>query len=264
MPYIMSFYLSKVLWLIINPFNILIFLFFLNILFLFLKKNKLRIFLLSLLLILLVSFGIFPAGKYLIYKLEKNYHNSIILSDKVDGILILGGATNPFLSNEYNQIHLNGSAERLVESIKLIIKYSNAKIIFTGGSGFISDIKLDNAKIANKFFMQVGLDTDKIIFENKSRNTYENILFSKNIAKPKKNEKWLIITSASHMNRAVFVGEKIDWILTPYAVDFNQPKKIKFIPNINILNNFNEMQRGTYEWIGLVAYYLMGRTNRII
>ena len=95
----MSFYLSKVLWLIINPFNILIFLLLITIFFLFLKKNKLTYFFLSLFLIALVSFGILPVGKYLIYKLEKNYHNEIILPDKVDGLLILGGATNPFLSD---------------------------------------------------------------------------------------------------------------------------------------------------------------------
>ena len=260
----MSFYLSKVLWLIINPFNILIFLFFLTIFFSILKKNKLTYFLLSFSLIFLVSFGIFPVGKYLIYKLEKNYHNSIILPDKVDGILILGGATNPFLSNEFNQINLSGSAERLVESITLIKKYTDAKIIFAGGSGDINHPKMDHARIAKQFFIQIGLDTNKMIFENKSRNTYENILFSKHIAKPKKNEKWIVITSAFHMNRAIFIGEKIDWALTPYAVDFTQPKIIKFTPNIKILKNFNAMQSGSHEWIGLMAYYLLGRTSRIL
>jgi len=260
----MSFYLSKFLWLIINPFNILIFLLLVTIFFLFLKKNKLMYFFLSLFLIVLVSFGIFPLGKFLIYKLEKNYHNEIILPDKVDGLLILGGATNPFLSDEYNQINLNDSVERLVESITLIKKYTEATIIFTGGSGSIHNPKMDHARIAKQFFVQVGLDTDKMIFENKSRNTYENILYSKNIVKPKKNEKWIVITSAFHMNRAIFIGEKNDWALIPYAVDFFQPKKFKYRPNLSLLNNFNQMQRGSHEWIGLMAYYLMGRTSRIL
>ena len=196
--------------------------------------------------------------------LKKNYHNEIILPDKVDGLLILGGATNPFLSDEFNQINLNGSVERLVESITLIKKYTEAKIIFSGGSGSIKKPKMDHARIAKQFFMQIGLDTDKMIFENKSRNTYENVLYSKNIAKPKKNEKWIVITSAFHMNRAIFIGEKNDWTLIPYAVDFTQPKKFKFKPNLSLLNNLNQMQRGSHEWIGLMAYYLMGRTSRIL
>ena len=66
------------------------------------------------------------------------------------------------------------------------------------------------------------------------------------------------------MNRAIFIGEKNDWTLTPYAVDFTQPKKFKFKPNLSLLNNLNQMQRGSHEWIGLMAYYLMGRTSRIL
>ena len=260
----MSFYLSKVLWLIINPFNILIFLLLITICFLLLKKNKFTYFFLSLFLIFLVSFGMLPVGKYLIYKLEKYYHNTIILPDKVDGLLILGGATNPFLSDEFNQINLNGSVERLIEAIRLIKIYTETKIIFSGGSGSIQKPKMDHARIAKQFFMQIGLDTDKMIFENKSRNTYENILYSKKIAKPKKNERWIVITSAFHMNRTIFIGEKNDWLLTPYAVDFTQPKKFKFKPNLDLLNNLNQMQRGSHEWIGLITYYLMGRTSRIL
>ena len=260
----MSFYLSKVLWLIINPFNILIFFLFLTILFSFFKKNKLKNFSFSFFLIFLICFGILPLGEYLIYKLEKNYHNSIILPDEVDGILILGGATNPFLSHEHNQIILNGSVERLLESMTLIKKYKDAKVIFSSGSGSIKNPTMDHASIAKKFFMKIGLDTDKIIFENKSRNTYENIFFSKEIAKPTKNEKWIVITSAFHMNRAIFIGEKNNWTLTPYAVDFTQPKKFTFIPNLDVLSNLGQMQHGSHEWIGLIAYFLMGRTSRIL
>jgi len=237
---------------------------FLTFFFLFFKKNKLTYFFFSFFLIFLVIFGIFPVGQYLIYNLEKNYHNKIILPDKVDGLLILGGATNPSLSDEFNQINLNGSVERLVESITLIRKYKDAKIIFAGGSGSIKKPEMDHARIAKQFFMQIGLKTDKVIFENKSRNTYENILFSKYIAKPKKNEKWIVITSARHMNRTIFIGEKNDWILTPYAVDYLQSKTFKFNPNFNLLNNLSKLQHGSHEWIGLIAYYLMGRTSRIL
>ena len=258
----MSFYLSKVLWLIINPFNILLFFSLLTILLLLLKKNRLGIFSLFFFLIFLLSFGFFPLGKYLIYYLEKNYHNSFI-PDQVDGILILGGSTNPYLSQEFDEINFTASAERLVKSTELIKKYKNAKIIFSGGSGSIVYQKFTHAGIAKKFFIKMGLEKNRIIFENKSRNTYENILFSKKIIKPKKNEKWLVVTSASHMNRAIFIGQKADWILIPHAVDFNVPKKIKFELNFHILNNINFMQKATHEWVGLIAYYFMDRTNRI-
>ncbi len=261
----MSFYLSKILWFFINPFNLLILLFILIItLLFFFKKNKIIYFFLILNIFSFIIFAIFPFGNYLIFKLEKNYHSQFDFPNKIDGILILGGATNPYLSKEYNQINLNGSAERLVESVKLIKKYKNAKIIFSGGSGSINEPQLDHAKVAKKFFSQMGIDSNLIIFENKSRNTYENILFSKKIVAPKKNEKWIVVTSAFHMNRAIFIAEKYNWELTPYAVDFTQSKKLFLRPNLNLLGNINTLQHGSHEWIGLIAYYLMGRTSRIL
>ena len=177
----MSFYLSKILWFVFNPFNVLFFLTFFSILFLFFKKKYLTFLSLFLLIFSFISFAIFPLGKYLFYILEKNYHAPFIYPDKVDGILIIGGATDPFLTDQFNQIHLNSSSERLLESIILIKKYTDAKIIFSGGSGYINNLKLDHAKVAKQFYKKMGLNTDKIIFENRSRNTYENILNSKNI-----------------------------------------------------------------------------------
>ena len=43
-----------------------------------------------------------PIGSYLIYNIEKEYHSYIKPPDQVDGILILGGATNALLYNEYD------------------------------------------------------------------------------------------------------------------------------------------------------------------
>ena len=43
----------------------------------------------------------------------------------------------------------------------------------------------------------MNVDNGQIIYENKSRNTYENILFQK-IAMPNKNESWLLVTRFSY------------------------------------------------------------------
>ena len=118
-------------------------------------------------------------------------------------------------------------------------------------------------KLQNLFTKKIGIETDKIIFEDNSRNTYENIIYSKKIANPKINENWLLITSASHMKRALLIADKNDWNLIPYAVDFKNIKEFKLIPNLNLLSNLNSFQQGSHEWLGLVSYYLMGRTDKV-
>mgnify|MGYP001220911147 CR=1 FL=1 len=259
----MSFYLSKILWLILNPYNFFIFVNFI-IIFSYIFRFKIisiTLFIINFVFLLAISF--FPIGNYLINKIEKEYHFATQVPNYLDGILVLGGATSPFLFREFNQVSVNESAERLIESVKIIREFENAKIIFSGGSGVLERPDLGHADAAKFFYETVGIDTQKIIFENISRNTYENILFTKNIINPKKNEKWLLITSAFHMKRAILVGKKHKWNFIPYAVDFKTQKKIKFKPSFNLLSNLTSFQKASHEWLGLLSYYFMNRTERI-
>ncbi len=259
----MSFYLSKILWLALNPFNIFI-LFTIITIILYLisfRKISIAIFLINSLYLIIISF--LPIGSYLIHKIEKEYHLSSSIPDKLDGILILGGATNPIFYKEFNQISVNDSAERLIESVSIIKRFKNSKIIFSGGSGVINRPDLAHSQVAKLFYKKVGIEESRIIFEDNSRNTNENILFSKKIAKPKKNENWLLITSASHMKRAMLIGSKNNWKFIPYAVDFKTMKKFRFVPNLYLLSNINSFQQGSHEWLGLISYYLMNRTDKI-
>ena len=260
----MSFYLSKIIWLIFNPFNIFIFLTILCLLLYFLnfrKKSKI-LFILNFIYISLISF--FPIGNYLIYQIEKEYHSQNSLPKNLDGILVLGGATNPILFKEFNQISLNSSAERLVVSVQIINKFKTSKVIFSGGSGIINRPDLGHASAAKRFYRDMGIETEKIKFENKSRNTFENIVFSKKIANPKSHEQWLIITSASHMKRALLVASKNNWQLIPFAVDFKTTKNFKLFPNFRLLYNLNTFQEASHEWLGIVFYYLTNRINKIL
>ena len=260
----MSFFLSKFLWYFVNPFSLFIFLFFLSFIFLILKKTKIYLVLFSISLIYILLISILPIGKLGIYFLEREFHTRIEYPDKIDGILILSGATKPYLSNEYNSIEINASAERLIESVFLIRKHQKAKIIFSGGSGALKFSKLTHAKVAKKFFEKMNVDNGQIIYENKSRNTYENIIFSKKIAMPNKNESWLLVTSAFHMKRAILIAKKQNWKFIPYPVDFNQPKKISLKPSIDMFSNLSTLQVAFHEWLGLFSYYILGRTKKIL
>lgn len=260
----MSFYLSKIIWYILNPFNIILIFFLLSFILSFFKLKIISNF-------FYISTGIFffisvilPTGSYLNYLLEKDYHFSNAHPKKIDGILILSGATNPLLSKEYNQIILNGSAERLIESILLINKFPNAKVVFAGGSGYIFNQNLDHASVAKKLFENIGLKNKKIIYENKSRNTYENILFSKKLIKPKRNETWVLITSAFHLKRSLGIAKKLDWNFIPLATDYRKSKNFSWNLSFNFFNNMAEFQNASHEWIGIFSYYIMGRSELIL
>ena len=93
-------------------------------------KNTLHHFFYFVAFIFFIIVAVMPTGEFMFYQLEKKFHTQSVLPSQVNGILILSGATNPQLTHEHNKIHLNGSVERLTESISLMQRYPNAKIIF--------------------------------------------------------------------------------------------------------------------------------------
>ena len=257
------FYLSKVLWFLFNPINLIILFILIGFLLNLLNYIKISKYIYIFSFILFFITSVLPSGSYLNFLLEKNFHNMQYNFKNIDGILILSGATNPYLTNIHNQINLNSSAERLVESVILMKKFPKAKIVFSGGSGTINinHSKFTHSYVANKFFVNMGINANRIIYEKKSRNTFENILFSKNIINPKNNEKWILITSAFHLKRSLAIAKKLKWNLIPYPVDFNKDKKfnLKFSSFFNFLSNISEFNKSMHEWIGIFAYKLMGR-----
>ena len=107
------FHLSKVLWFYFNPINILLFLLLIGIIFHFFNKKKLYKIINIITLILFILIVILPTGKYLLWKLESSYSIPKTFPHDIDGILILGGGMNEFLTYQHQQISLNENVERL-------------------------------------------------------------------------------------------------------------------------------------------------------
>ena len=180
--------------------------------------------------------------------------------------MILGAGINESYTYQHKQIILNDQIERITISIDLMKKFPNAKIIFSGGNGTLSNLPVKGSVIAKKFYDLMGVDVNRIKFEDKSRNTYENFLFSKKFFDKKNNNNWLLITSAYHMKRSMSVAEKLDLNFIPYPVDFRTGKNFSWrfwYHRTNFLQNMNDFQLAAHEYIGLVAYYLTKKSSKI-
>ena len=259
------FFLSKALWFFFNPINILLFLLLIGIIFHFFNKKKLYKIINIITLILFILIVILPTGKYFLWKLESSYSIPKILPPDIDGILILGGGVNESLTYQYQQMSLNENVERLTESIDLMRRFPDAKIVFSGGSTTFSKPKLTGIDVAKMFYNRMRVDINRIIFENKSRNTYENFVFSKKFIDNKNNEKWLLVTSAFHMKRVMNVAEKLELNFIPYPVDFSTAKNFSFGSWYaqNYPANMNHFYIAMHEYTGLIAYYLTGKSSKI-
>lgn len=258
------FYISKLTWLLVSPDSLLLVLIILSLVLLNVGKTKLAKFILSTASGFLIIIAFFPVGEWLLYPLESRFQTEPSLPDKVDGIIVLSGAENAELSHTWNQVELNAAVERDLTFIILGKQYPNAKHIFTGGSGSLTKQEYKGADVAKQLFEKLSFDTTKIIFERKSRNTYENIIYSKDLVKPKKNENWVLITTGWHMPRSVGIFCKAEWPVIPYPVDHQSNKENLFRIDFDLANNLHELKTAIKEWLGLFAYYISGKTTSFL
>ena len=257
----MEFYLSKILNFFINPLYILTLIILVQLFIIFfMESKKLVIFFSKLFLILFLFFGYNPLSNFLLSKIEDYIQPSKYPVQQLTGIIVLGGSFNSGLeSKERNEVSLNGSVERLTKALEIYKKNPRLLILFSGFSGELKPQGWNESDMAKKFFLDQGVKLDNLIFENQSRNTFENIKFSKDIIANYKGT-WGLITSASHMPRSFFTFKKQGLILEPINVDYKTGTSRMFWINFDISSGLSNWSIILHELIG-IAYYKV--TNKI-
>ena len=256
----MEFYIAKVANYLLEPLYILsFFLLILIFLILFTNFKKLTIFSAKLLLILFLFFGYTPLSNFLLNKLEDFIKPSKYPVQQLKGIVVLGGSFNSGLqSKERNEVLLNSSAERLTKVLEIYNKNPKILILFTGFSGELKPQGWSESDMAKKFFLEQGVRLENLIFENKSRNTFENINYSKDIIKNYKGT-WGLITSASHMPRSYFGFKRQGLILEPIIVDFKTGTSPIFWISFNIGSGLSNWSTLLHEVVGISYYKITGK-----
>jgi uncharacterized SAM-binding protein YcdF (DUF218 family) len=257
----MEFYLSKIINFFINPLYILSLVILIQLFTIFfLQSKKLVIFFSKLFLILFLFFGYSPLSNFLLSKIEDYIQTSKYPAQQLTGVVVLGGSFNAGLeSKERNEVSLNSSAERLTKALEIYKKNPRILILFSGFSNEITPKGWNESDMAKKFFLDQGIKIDNLIFENKSRNTFENIKYSKDIIVNYKGT-WGLITSASHMPRSFFLFKNQGLILEPISVDYKTGTSRVFWINFNLLSGLTNWNIIFHELIG-IAYYKV--TNKI-
>ena len=108
------------------------------------------------------------------------------------------------------------------------------------------------------------LARSRIVAESKSRNTVENAVFSKLLAMPQPNERWLLVTSAYHMPRAIGAFRHVGFAVEAYPVDWRtRGWRDAAMPFDRLSAGLDRTDVAIHEWIGLIAYRLSGRSSTL-
>jgi uncharacterized SAM-binding protein YcdF (DUF218 family) len=252
------FYFSKILGYLLEPLNALILVQVIGLALLWRRRPRAGGWLLGLATAFLLAVAVLPIPQMLMRPLEQAVPRPAALPARVEGIVLLGGSQDQEMTAAYGMPSLSSDATRVTEFAALARRYPDARLVFAGGSGNLRANELSEADVLRLFMEQQGIDPKRLELEDKSRNTHENAVFAKALAQPKAGETWLLVTSASHMYRALAVFRKTGWSIEPY------PTTYKVLPSgwslrFSGARQFRLLDEVIHEWIGLAIYRMTGR-----
>ncbi|MFT5510678.1 MAG: uncharacterized SAM-binding protein YcdF (DUF218 family) [Hyphomicrobiaceae bacterium] len=224
--------------------------------------------------VLLLVFGFSPLAKWLAKPLDDRFAAAKLPgTEAVTHIILLGGFELADIANWRQQMATNASGERLLAIVPLARRFPKAKIVFSGGHGWLLG-KDDNAISAIKsvmgYLVASGVARDRILLEGRSRNNWQNALFVKELLEQRKTAcpcGFLLVTSAWHMSRSIGIFRQTgfagaDRQLYAHPVDFRTlGGSDMWVPFRSLQSGLRLMDVVVKEWTGLVAYRLMGRTQ---
>lgn len=258
------FWASKIVWVLISPDSLLLLLWLGGFALLLFGAVRYAKVLLGCASIFALAIALLPLGDWLVTPLERRFPALEHLPEKVDGIIVLGGFVDPLRSQSWQQTQSNQAAERLWAFTALARQYPEAQLLFTGGSAALTGQSPKEADSIPSLLQEAGLGSRALTLEEQSRNTYENVLFSKALAAPQPEQRWLLITSAAHMPRSVGIFCAQQWSVLPYPVDYRSDRGHLWRVELRFAEHLQDLRDASREWIGLLAYFLSGKTSSLL
>lgn len=265
----MFFYIAKAVWFVLQPSTLIALLIGYGAILIWTGWARWGRRFVSIGAVLLLIVGLSPLGNALILPLEDRFPRADLdRPPPPAGIIILGGAEDRLVGGARHAPTLNEAGERLLEGAILAHKFPGAKIAFSGGDAGILYKSDSEAEGAAALLTQLGIARDRLILESDARDTYENAVYLKKELEAKgeldASKRWLLITSAYHMPRSMGAFRQAGFEVEPWPVDY-RTRGLEDLsrPFDKVSEGLRRVDVATREWVGLVAYWLTGRTDAL-
>jgi uncharacterized SAM-binding protein YcdF (DUF218 family) len=258
----MYFVASKVLWLVGSPTNALLLGALLGLLAATLtRRRRAGLAIVAACLIGLGFFGFSPFARRLILPLEERFPAWSDDGGPVAGIIVLGGPVEQATSIARGQLSLNDSGERVVALAALARARPGVPVVFTGGSAALLAQEESEAGTLARYAGWLGLPEGRLQIEERSRNTLENALFTRDLLKPAPGSRYLLVTSAFHMPRAMGLFRKAGFVVLPFPVDYRTTGPGDWDAFMRASDGLRLTDMAVREWVGLAAARLLGQID---
>lgn len=135
---------------------------------------------------------------------------------------------------------LGGGEERLKEAGRLARAHPHLKVLVSGAG--------DRHEVLAA--LGEGIAPDRLFLEESARSTFENAHFSDRAVERGSGERWLLVTSALHMPRAIGAFRAVAFKVEPWPV-YDRPQGAELTGPVG------------HELLGLAWYWLKGQTREL-
>ena len=208
-------------------------------------------------LVLLWVFSTPLTAQLLLGSLEHQYA-PVDRNTKADAAILLGGMINGTSGDV--EPSLGSGADRALHAARLYRAGRVRYILISAGNLPWSQARVPEAEQAAFLLKEWGVPSDALIIEGQSRNTYENAQRSKPIWDAYGFHSGLLVTSASHMPRALAVFRHAGFNVEPAPADFNTEPILKGGPLVLLpaAGALAASSLALTEWLGLLVYRFRG------
>lgn len=232
------------------------------------KHSRIRTFLLIFALLLLWLSG----NRWLSYSLARSLEwQNLPLTNipTADAILVLGGGTEPALFPRPS-VEVNSAGDRVLYAARLYKEGKAPNILVSGGNlTLLGDVSSTPAADMADLLRLMGVPSNAIWIQDKSENTHDDVVLSKQLLDKMGVKRILLVTSAMHMPRSIALCKHLGVDVIPAPTDFTVTQSgwnalvsgsiasqlINFFPNTSNLGLTTNVLK---EYFGLVVYRLQG------
>jgi uncharacterized SAM-binding protein YcdF (DUF218 family) len=207
----------------------------------------------------LVVLSVIPIGEWMIVPLENRFPLPVRYPERVDGVVAISDRLNAAIIRTRGTFFAT-FAERPLALIELGRRFPNAKLVITGLGESTSSYPARNAAAMREIYARLGFDAERIIYEETARNPHEFAGATHELARPQPGERWLLVTSAAEMPRAMGTFRKAGWDgIEAWPVDYVTTGEYDPIaPHVRLTYYPWLVDWATVEWLGMATYYWRG------
>jgi len=207
--------------------------------------------------LLLTVFSYGAISNTLLRPLEYKYAPLLSLEDihHVKWVVVLGGGHTSDPQVPITSQLSDASIARLIEGIRFHNMLPKSKIILSGG-GYFDPVP--NAKIMADVALSIGINKEDLVLESVSKDTKdEAILIQKIVGK----DRFVLVTSASHMPRSMALFKKCGMHPIPAPTDYFVKKRQRVSPAMFFpsASDLYKTERAFHEYLGIAWAKLRGQ-----